>query len=468
MKKNEEGSLARLQAAFAQLQTSVDGERGRLEADITKLEAERERLRREVDEIGTIRREWGALIKLNVGGRTFTTSKTTLTRYDDSLLGRMFSGRHDLANDEEGRVFIDRNGELFEHVLDFLREGTAWVAPDDATLMLRLEKEFDYFQLPFNVESLAASPSLALVPVQTGGGRVEREPTALFVVGGRNDEGSLTLGVVERYDPVANRWVSVGNLPASRNSAAAVALQDHVFVMGGLSADTSSVGFFDPSALGQASATTELAGWRALEGLSTVRNGLAGVALGGRIYALGGHNNAIYLSSVERFDARTNLWERVAEMTTPRYALAAVVLGGRIYAIGGHSGTAPLASVEVYDPATDQWSTGVVPDMPTARYYLAAAVLHGRIYVLGGFGEACQAAVECYDPATNAWTTVAPMSTPKYALAAASVGGKLYALGGFDDTTTFATAERYDPATNAWSRMADMPTAKYALASVAC
>jgi hypothetical protein len=462
------GSLSRLQAAFAQLQASVDGERGRLEADIMKLEAERERLKREVAEIDVIRQEWGSLIKLNVGGRTYTTSKTTLTRYDDSLLGRMFSGRHDLATDEEGRVFVDRNGELFEHVLDFLREGTAWVAPEDTTLMIRLEKEFDYFQLPFNVELLTPSPSMALVP--TAGNAAEREATAIFVVGGRNGEGTLTAGVVERYDPVRNVWVSVGNLPAARNSAAAVALLGRVFVMGGLSADTSSVGFFDPSAFTSSTSTpaADLAGWRALEGLSTVRNGLAGVALDGRIYALGGHNNAIYLSSVERFDARTNLWERVAEMTTPRYALAAVVLDGRIYAIGGHSGTVPLASVEVYDATADEWRAGVVPDMPTARYYLAAAVVNGRIYVIGGFGETCQAAVECYDPKTNAWTTVAPLSTPKYAIAAASIGNKLYALGGYDDTTTFATVERFDPATNTWSQVADMPTAKYALASVAC
>jgi N-acetylneuraminic acid mutarotase len=492
-KKEDEGSsLTRLQAAFAQLQTVVEGERGRLEADIARLAASRDRLEREVDAMAALRKDWGALVKLNVGGRTFTTSKTTLTRYEESLLGRMFSGRHELATDEEGRAFIDRNGELFEHVLDFLREGPAWVMPDDATLLLRLATEFDYFQLPFNLETHSASSPTAWLTKrgQIDDASPEAAPTTIFAIGGRNDESSSMLAVVERYDPEADAWVSVGQLHSPRNSAAAVAFHGRVFVMGGLSTDTSSVGCFDPSLFISSSSSSSasskskaksksskvvspaqaegLAGWRALEGLSTVRNGLAGVSLGGRIYALGGHNNAIYLSSVERYDARGDRWERVAEMSTPRYALAAVVLNGRIYAIGGHSGTVPLASVEVYDPTADEWRADVVPDMPTARYYLAAAVLNGRIYVLGGFGEACQAVVECYDPTTNKWTSVAPMSVPKYALAAASVGGKLYALGGFDDKTTFSTVERYDPATNSWSPAANMPTAKYALASVAC
>jgi N-acetylneuraminic acid mutarotase len=483
-------SLTRLQAAFAQLQTVVDSERGRIEADIVRLTANRDRLEREVDELAAVRKDWGALVKLNVGGRTFTTSKTTLTRYEDSLLGRMFSGRHELAADEEGRAFIDRNGELFEHVLDFLREGPAWVMPDDGTLLLRLATEFDYFQLPFNLEThSASSPTAWLTKGPSGGDAPDAEPTTIFAIGGRNDESSSMLAVVERYDPDADAWVSVGQLHSPRNSAAAVAFHGRVFVMGGLSTDTSSVGCFDPSLFSSSSSSSKpkpkakakamsdkdsptqaegLAGWRALEGLSTVRNGLAGVLLGGRIYALGGHNNAIYLSSVERYDARGDRWERVAEMSTPRYALAAVVLNGHIYAIGGHSGTVPLASVEVYDPTADEWRADVVPDMPTARYYLAAAVLNGRIYVLGGFGDACQAVVECYDPKTNKWTSAAPMSVPKYALSAASVGGKLYALGGFDDKTTFAAVERYDPDTNSWSAAANMPTAKYALASVSC
>jgi len=47
-------------------------------------------------------------IKLDVGGHTFTTSKTTLTSVPDTFLEVLFSGRHELLPDADGAYFIDR------------------------------------------------------------------------------------------------------------------------------------------------------------------------------------------------------------------------------------------------------------------------------------------------------------------------------------------------------------------------
>jgi hypothetical protein len=56
----------------------------------------------------------------------YTTSISTLTREPQSMLGAMFSGRHELKFNDEGRYFIDRNGEYFgyprrnvDHVMFF-------------------------------------------------------------------------------------------------------------------------------------------------------------------------------------------------------------------------------------------------------------------------------------------------------------------------------------------------------------
>ena len=38
----------------------------------------------------------GQVIDLNVGGSHYSTSRSTLTKYPESMLGVMFSGRHDL------------------------------------------------------------------------------------------------------------------------------------------------------------------------------------------------------------------------------------------------------------------------------------------------------------------------------------------------------------------------------------
>ncbi|KAA8586529.1 hypothetical protein FQN60_000365 [Etheostoma spectabile] len=57
--------------------------------------------------------EFPEVISLNVGGTYFTTRLSTLRRYDDTMLAAMFSGRHCIPRDSEGRYFIDRDGTYF-------------------------------------------------------------------------------------------------------------------------------------------------------------------------------------------------------------------------------------------------------------------------------------------------------------------------------------------------------------------
>jgi len=43
----------------------------------------------------------------------YTTSMLTLTREKDSMLAAMFGGRHEVMKEEDGCVFIDRDGTHF-------------------------------------------------------------------------------------------------------------------------------------------------------------------------------------------------------------------------------------------------------------------------------------------------------------------------------------------------------------------
>jgi len=61
-------------------------------------------------------------VHLDVGGHKFTTSLPTLTSVPDTYLEVMFSGRYPLAADPDGEFFIDRNGDLFRHILSYLRD----------------------------------------------------------------------------------------------------------------------------------------------------------------------------------------------------------------------------------------------------------------------------------------------------------------------------------------------------------
>ncbi|KAI8481300.1 hypothetical protein Bbelb_355740 [Branchiostoma belcheri] len=63
------------------------------------------------------------VVPLNVGGRHFTSTLPVLRKYEESMLAAMFSGRHLVVKDKDGRYFIERDGANFGHILNFLRDG---------------------------------------------------------------------------------------------------------------------------------------------------------------------------------------------------------------------------------------------------------------------------------------------------------------------------------------------------------
>lgn len=84
------------------------------------------------------------VIPLNVGGHTFVTTLSTLTRDNNSMLAAMFSGRHQLDTDSEGRYFIDRDGTHFKHILNFLRDSNQLPS---AEIALEVYQEAKFYQI---------------------------------------------------------------------------------------------------------------------------------------------------------------------------------------------------------------------------------------------------------------------------------------------------------------------------------
>ncbi|XP_078259109.1 BTB/POZ domain-containing protein KCTD21-like [Rhinoraja longicauda] len=92
-------------------------------------------------------------ITLNVGGRLYTTSLTTLTCYPDSMLGSMFGGTLPIKKDLQGNCFIDRDGKIFRYILNFLRTSHLDLPGDFQELGL-LHREADFFQIQPLLEAL--------------------------------------------------------------------------------------------------------------------------------------------------------------------------------------------------------------------------------------------------------------------------------------------------------------------------
>ena len=89
------------------------------------------------------------IVILNVGGIKFTTSLKTLQAEPESMLGVMFSGRHPLVKQEDGSIFIDRDGTHFRIILNYLRGNISSIQqlPEDNFILSDLLSEVQYYQL---------------------------------------------------------------------------------------------------------------------------------------------------------------------------------------------------------------------------------------------------------------------------------------------------------------------------------
>lgn len=87
------------------------------------------------------------IIRLNVGGISFTTSLDTLLSDENSMLALMFSGRYNVEKDEEGRYFIDRDGTHFRYILNFLRDGSTYIPYTNKQLVDELYEEVKFYQI---------------------------------------------------------------------------------------------------------------------------------------------------------------------------------------------------------------------------------------------------------------------------------------------------------------------------------
>lgn len=82
------------------------------------------------------------IVKLNIGGVKYTTTKSTLCKTGENFFSGLFSGKLTALKDEEGCIFIDRNGAYFAPILDFLRTGDF----DTGSISIeQLEKEAKFY-----------------------------------------------------------------------------------------------------------------------------------------------------------------------------------------------------------------------------------------------------------------------------------------------------------------------------------
>uniref|UniRef100_A0A8C3GFZ5 Potassium channel tetramerization domain containing 9 n=1 Tax=Cairina moschata TaxID=8855 RepID=A0A8C3GFZ5_CAIMO len=94
-------------------------------------------------------------LTLNVGGRYFTTTRSTLVNKEpDSMLAHMFKDKDAWGNkqDHRGAFLIDRSPEYFEPILNYLRHGQLIV--NDGINLLGVLEEARFFGIDSLIEHL--------------------------------------------------------------------------------------------------------------------------------------------------------------------------------------------------------------------------------------------------------------------------------------------------------------------------
>ncbi|MBA3570269.1 MAG: hypothetical protein H0W28_13260, partial [Pyrinomonadaceae bacterium] len=249
-------------------------------------------------------------------------------------------------------------------------------------------------------------------------------------------------------------------------------------------------------------------GGQRLAPMPNPRNHMGGVALNGKVYAIGGqhlgdeHTGA--QSEVDVYDPATNKWSFAAPMPRPIGHVTAniFVRNGRIIVSSGvTSNSVELANVIEYNPATNSWSelpplpaarqspvSGLVgeqmvvtcgahngvqaqtwvteatttpgqwqtgPALPFAVGEVSAGVINNMLYVVGGDTSATMA----YNLKTGMWRgdlATRPLKGDHHA--ASVVGGKLYLIGGLGGGSA-GRVQIYNPSTNSWTLGAPAPYA---------
>jgi hypothetical protein len=405
-------------------------------AALAEADARRADLQREVATMHQHKEAQEGRVELNIGGYRFETSVQTLRRLPHTFFDAYFSGRYAQDVCTDGSIFVDRDGEHFGHVLEYIRDGVVSVAEPGAnvsvSLLRVLKREFGFYCIELSAEPEPEQPGIA------------------FVIGGMNVRDRSLLSVMDRYDAISGQWSAVAAMGTARYNFGVCTIAGELYVVGGKGvigglSYLSSVEKYTPS--------TDT--WSALAPMPVVCAASSAVAVGSAFYVLGARfvDRACVML---KFDTIVGTWSEVAPIPEPRLMGSTCAVGSDIYVFGGVAPPRIITqSVFKYDTLTNIWSS--LAPMPHAGVYRSAAHMDGLVYI-PGTGDNMRETL-CFDPASGIWSTLAPLLTRRKQCSAFALSGYLYAIGGQGSESS---AERYDVASNTWTAMADLPQGRMA------
>ncbi|MBN2181020.1 MAG: prolyl oligopeptidase family serine peptidase [Sedimentisphaerales bacterium] len=183
-------------------------------------------------------------------------------------------------------------------------------------------------------------------------------------------------------------------------------------------------------------------------------------ALNGKIYLIGGRQNAIQkdVDFTLEYDPQMDRWTKKTNLPFKSHLHNIVPLGGKIYLF-----SSDMQNNLVYDPRTDSWEP--IASNTDKRIPGPCVAYRGKIYVMGGIRNIIfdlSDRIDVYDPETNSWLQNKPMQNVRLGLCVA-VEDKILVIGGWQPVAgqkrvqSSRTVQVYDPINERWENKSDLP-----------
>lgn len=298
--------------------------------------------------------------------------------------------------------------------------------------------------LGFDPEACAAPTNLASPWTEGPSLAFERdEPRAVpidgdaYLVGGATSlleevNGELLVDpsdALTRFDPRSGEYAELAPMPKPLNHVGVAAYRGDLYVLGGygrqVTSNTSRDFYrYDP----------ETDSWSRLPDLPGPRAAMAVGVIGGKLYVAGGARDQVPLDQTYVYDFRSRRWSQLASMHSRREHVGDAVLDGKLYVLGGRAPhSLAVTTAERYDPKTNRWER--LAPMPVPSGGLAAAATDDAVIAIGGGNDEAgtvTGAVQELDPKTDEWTRLPDLRTARHGHGAALVGDKIWVFGGSD------------------------------------
>jgi hypothetical protein len=218
----------------------------------------------------------------------------------------------------------------------------------------------------------------------------------------------------------AGAWARGPKLPIALDHASAATLGGQLLIAGGNSQGKASAKVFTLSPAGDA--------WNNAPAMRHARGALALISAGGKLYAIGGIDNA-EVAPAESLSQGAAAWTDLPPLPKPRDHVAGFAYKGMACVAGGR--TPNVARVDCYDPPSNSWKQ--LPDLPAPTSGAGGASFPtDEVVVAGGepSGEAGPVIDQLARFVNGAWVAE-KMMVPRHGLQLAyASGGRIWACGG--------------------------------------